>query len=52
MRSAKHRYVYVSADKKLKRELTRALRYKTQPYPKGDNDKDYKLGTYLQDVVV
>ena len=52
VRSAKHRYVYVSADKKLKRELTQAIRYQRQPYPKGDNDKDYKLGTYLQDVVV
>lgn len=52
VRSAKHRYVYVSANKKLKRELIRAMRYQRQPYPKGDNDKDYKLGTYLQDVVL
>lgn len=34
-RSAKHRYVYFCGSKKDKKTLKNALRYKTEPYPKG-----------------
>lgn len=33
-RSRKHRYIYVTGDKKFKREARKAIRYKQEPYPK------------------
>ena len=35
-RSRKHRYVYLNAKGRRRRELLAALRYPPQPYPKGD----------------
>lgn len=53
VRSAKHRYVYFATNSKsLKEKWLMALRYPIQHYPKGDNNKDYVLGTYLQRVTV
>lgn len=54
VRSVKHRYVYFSAPrglKKLKKEWMSKLSYKILPYPKGDN-KNYKLGDFLKPVLV
>lgn len=54
VRSVKHRYVYFSAPrglKKLKKEWMGKLSYKILPYPKGDN-KNYKLGEFLKPVLV
>lgn len=44
-RPQKHRYIYFLGDKRQKREMIEALKYKIQPYPKGDNknyDASYK----------
>ena len=38
-RARKHRYIYFNANKKRKKELMSKLRYKVQPYPKGDSVK-------------
>ena len=35
-RTAKHRYVYIHADKKTKKEITGKLNYDVLPYPKGE----------------
>jgi hypothetical protein len=35
-RTAKHRYVYIHADKKGKKDITKKLNYDVFPYPKGD----------------
>jgi hypothetical protein len=49
IRSSKHRYIYFCTNnKKLKKEWLNNLKYEIQPYPKGDNNPDYKLGDYLQ----
>ena len=32
--SLKHRYIYLNADKKRKKELLKKLKYETLPYPK------------------
>ena len=53
LRTAKHRYVYFCTfNKRQKREWLNDLNYSIQEYPKGDNDPDYVLGTYMQDVLV
>jgi hypothetical protein len=36
-RSRKHRYIYFIGTKKQKKEMLKSLKYKIQPYPKGDN---------------
>ena len=41
-RSRKHRYIYVCGSKTQKRQLVAALRYKQEPYPKGDT-KRYEI---------
>lgn len=44
----KFRYIYIIADKKLKKELMKDLKYDVLPYPKGDNkryDASYKPTT-------
>ena len=43
VRSAKHRYVYVMAQKKDKKEIMKALNYEVLPYPKGES-KRYDSG--------
>lgn len=35
-RSAKHRYIYIHGNKYQKKNLKNALKYKQEPYPKGD----------------
>lgn len=41
-RSRKHRYIYVVANKVQKKRLEALLRYKSEPYPKGET-KRYKI---------
>ena len=36
---AKHRYIYFIGDKTVKKEMLDNLKYKIQPYPKGDNKR-------------
>ena len=53
VRSSKHRYVYFCTYlKHEKQEWRKALMYPVLPYPKGDNNKDYALGTYLKQQTV
>jgi len=40
IRTAKHRYVYFTGNKREKREMLKSLKYNIEPYPKGDN-KNY-----------
>jgi hypothetical protein len=42
-RSAKHRYIYINANKKDKKHLLSCLKYKQEPYPKFEN-KRYDSG--------
>lgn len=35
-RPRKHRYIYLVGDRKYKKELTKKIKYKVEPYPKGD----------------
>lgn len=49
VRTAKHRYVYFT-DKKDK-ELRSALKYKIEPYPKGDNER-YVLGERVKTQII
>lgn len=50
VRSSKHRYIYFcTKNKKLLNEWKNNLNYEILPYPKGDNNEDYALGTYLKD---
>lgn len=37
LRTSKHRYVFFCGSKKKKKQMLRLLRYKTYPYPKGDD---------------
>lgn len=53
IRSAKHRYVYFATYLKAeKKKWKDALRFPVLPYPKGDNNPDYKLGEVLKQTVV
>ncbi len=50
LRSSKHRYVYFTGNKRLKKSWLKSLNYKTEPYPKGDNkryDASYKPNIQL-----
>lgn len=38
-RPRKHRYIYFIGNKKQKKEFLKALKYKIEPYPKGDNKR-------------
>ena len=38
-RPRKHRYIYILADKKTKKEIKKNMLYETEPYPKGDSKK-------------
>jgi hypothetical protein len=52
VRSSKHRYVYFSGSKSFKKMCGRKLNYDILEYPKGDNDKDYELGTTIEPVLI
>lgn len=53
LRSAKHRYVYFCTNNKnLKLKWESELRYPIQPYPKGDNSENYKLGNFISQTVI
>lgn len=52
VRSSKHRYIYITANKRIKREMLADLKYPILDYyPKGDNS-NYQLGDYLQRELV
>jgi len=52
VRSSKHRYIYITANKRIKREMLADLKYPIlNYYPKGDNS-NYQLGDYLQRELV
>lgn len=52
-RFAKHRYIYFCTfNKRLKREWKDNLKYPIQPYPKGDNNKDYRLGEFINTTLI
>lgn len=54
-RSSKHRYIYFVAGKKQKALLQRELKYKIEPYPKGENKRynaDYKPNIQLRAFAV
>ena len=42
-RPRKHRYIYIVADKKIKKEIKKNMLYETETYPKGDS-KNYDSG--------
>lgn len=53
VRSAKYRYIYFCTyNKKLKKKWIESLNYKQQKYPKGNNNDDYVLGTFLKDEII
>lgn len=52
IRSSKHRYIFFCTyDKKLKKIWRNSLKYKTYPYPKGDN-QNYILGEFLKPRII
>lgn len=51
VRSSKHRYVYITANKRLAKKMLKDLNYPILEYPKGDNSK-YKLGDYLEPEII
>ena len=52
-RYGKHRYIYFCTfNKRLKREWKNNLAYPEQPYPKGDNNEDYRLGDFVSTTLV
>ena len=51
VRSPKHRYVIFTGNKRFKKKARKALKYKIQPYPKGDNGS-YTLGDYLEPQII
>lgn len=53
VRTSKHRYIYFcTSNKWQKKKWLQELRYPIQPYPKGDNNADYKLGDFMKDIIV
>ena len=46
-RSRKHRYIYFHGNKTQKKEMNKLLKYKVEPYPKGDSKK-YNSGGSVQ----
>ncbi len=42
-RPRKHRYIYIVADKKIKKEIKKNMLYEMEPYPKGES-KNYDSG--------
>lgn len=51
VRSAKHRYVIFTGNKRFKRKVFKALNYKVEPYPKEAN-KYYTLGEFIQPKLI
>jgi len=52
-RFPKYRYVYICAEnKRIKRKMLQALRFKVEPYPKGNNNANYQLGNFMKDTLV
>lgn len=52
-RFGKHRYIYFCTfNKRLKREWKEHLAYPIQHYPKGDNNKDYRLGEFINTTLI
>jgi hypothetical protein len=52
VRSAKHRYIYFcTSSKKTKAKWLNDLKYKIEPYPKGDNS-NYVLGDFLEPTII
>jgi len=53
VRSPKHRYIYFCTfNKRLKKEWKDHLLYQVVPYPKGDNNKDYRLGEFINTTLI
>lgn len=46
-RSRKHRYIYIHADKRDKKQIIKCLKYEIQPYPKGDTAR-YDAGEKIE----
>jgi hypothetical protein len=46
-RSRKHRYIYFHGNKTQKKEMNKLLKYKIEPYPKGNSQK-YDSGTTVE----
>ena len=52
VRSSKYRYLYITANKRVKREMMNDLKYPVlKDYPKGDNS-NYILGDYLKPNII
>jgi hypothetical protein len=50
-RSRKHRYVFIAANRRDKATILKAMRYKTEPYPKGDSiryDASAEISTQMR----
>lgn len=52
VRTSKHRYVKFVGDRKFVREAYADLKYEEKPYPKGDNNDDYKLGEEYRTLII
>lgn len=50
-RSSKHRYIYFSANKKLKKEYLQKLKYSVEEYPKEQNER-YILGEFIKPIII
>lgn len=50
-RSSKHRYIYFCGSKTKKKEYMKALKYKIELYPKGEN-KRYILGNFIESIII
>lgn len=50
-RSSKHRYVYFASCKRKTNEYRKALKYKQEKYPKGDNSR-YVLGEFIKPIIL
>lgn len=50
-RSSKHRYIYFACNKNTRKVYMKALNYKVEPYPKGENKK-YTLGEYIKPIIL
>jgi hypothetical protein len=53
VRTPKHRYIYFCTYNKAEKKAWKdSLRWKVLPYPKGDNNPDYRLGDYCKPQLV
>lgn len=51
VRTAKHRYIYFTGDKRFKKKALQSLKYKIESYPKGESER-YTLGEYQQVEII